>query len=276
MWTGGHCRLAAAVAEELEGGEQQGEEAGGKAAHREHQREPAEVGVRALSAVMPPKLVKISAAAMTPVPKMRRPVRRSLRVSGCIGNSGLGRRLAVGSEHRVDDDSADRNVEPDGVGPAREFLVCGEASGEREEEGDEDHRQADDGEKNVRRQQDPEVDEAGGGVGLGEEHVAVEDVVGDVGDEKDARDDEGAEHAVAVFDDLATTNVAEADDEEDGAERVEDGVERWKKGEVRAGDVDRRMVVDQPGEEERCDCADADDRGDDRGRRAVGSWAAAS
>ena len=59
--------------------------------------------------------------------------------------------------------------------------------------------------------------------------------------------------------------VSEADDEEDCAERVEDGVERGEKGEVRTGDVDRRMVVDQPREEERGNRADADDGGDDAG-----------
>ena len=146
--------------------------------------------------------------------------------------------------------------------------MCREASGEREEKGDEDHWQADDGEKNVRRQQEPEIDEACGWVGLGKEHVAVQHVVDDVGDEKDARDNERAEHAVAVFDDLATTNVAEADDQEDGAERVEEGVERREEGETRAGDVDRRMVVDEPREQERGDSADADDGGDDRRRSA--------
>ena len=109
----------------------------------------------------------------------------------------------------------------------------------------------------MRGEENPEVDEAGCGVGLGEEHVAVEDVVGDVGDEEDAGDDEGSEHAVAVGDDLAAANVAEAEDEEDGAECVEDCVERGEEGEMRAGDVDGRMVVDEPGEEERGDGADA-------------------
>src|SRR5258705_6267507 len=212
---------------------------------------------------MPPKLVKMSAAAMAPVPKMSRPVRRSLRVSGCIRKA-----LAVGSQHGVDDDAADRHVEPDGIRPARETAMRGEASREREEKSDEDHRQADDGEKNVRRQQEPEVDEAGCGVSLGEEHVAVQDVVDDVGDEEDGGNDECAEHAVAVSDDLATTNVTKTDDEEDCAECVEDGVERREEGESRAGDVDRRMVVDEPCQEERGDSADADDGGDDRGRRA--------
>ena len=87
-----------------------------------------------------------------------------------------------------------------------------EASCQREEERDEDHGQADDGEKNMRRQQKPEIDEARRGIGAWKEHVAVQDMVDDVGDEEDARDDERAEHAVAVFDDLASTNVAKADD----------------------------------------------------------------
>jgi hypothetical protein len=96
----------------------------------------------------------------------------------------------------------------------------------------------------------------------------MQDVVHNVSDEKDGRDDERAEHAVAVFDDLAATNVAKTDDQEDCTERVEDGVERRKKGEARAGDVNRRMVVDEPGEKERGDRADANNGGDDRRRSA--------
>ena len=102
----------------------------------------------------------------------------------------------------------------------------------------------------MRRQQQPEINETGCGVGLGEEHVAVQNVVDDVGDEKDGRNDERAEHAVPVGNDLATTDVAETDDEEDSTERVEHGVERGKEGEARTGDVDRRMIVDQPCKEE--------------------------
>ena len=55
----------------------------------------------------------------------------------------------------------------------------------------------------VRGEKNPEIDEAGCGVGPGEEHVAVEDVVDDIGDQEEARHDEGPEHAVAVGDDLA-------------------------------------------------------------------------
>ncbi len=42
--------LAVAIADELNDSEQQGKEAGGKAAHGQHQREPAEVGVWTLMA----------------------------------------------------------------------------------------------------------------------------------------------------------------------------------------------------------------------------------
>src|SRR5258708_2504996 len=111
----------------------------------------------------------------------------------------------------------------------------------------------------MRCQQNPKIDKACSWIGLGEEHVAVQDVVGDVRDEEDARHDEGAEHAVAMFDDLAAANVAITNDQKNGTERVEDGVKRWKECQVRACDVDGRMVVDKPREKERGDGADADD-----------------
>src|ERR1700738_2798887 len=96
---------------------------------------------------IPPKTVLISRTEMAPVPKMRRPVVRILRVSGCIEArlfKVLGiqatRCLVDGGLHDVDDDSGDGDVEPDGEGVAGEALVRGESSGEREEEGDENER----------------------------------------------------------------------------------------------------------------------------------------
>ena len=118
-------------------------------------------------------------------------------------------------------------------------------------------------------EEDPEIDEACCGMRGGEKHVAMENVVGDVGDQEGARDNERGEHAVAVCGDLAELDVTEADDEEDGAESVEDGVQRREEGEVGSGGVNGRMVVDQPCEEDRRDGGDADDGGDDRGGRAV-------
>ncbi len=78
-------RSAVAVADELHGGEEQGEEAGGEASHGEHEGRASRSWCVGPWWVTPPKTVKMSAAERTPVPKMMRPVRRSLRVSGCIG-----------------------------------------------------------------------------------------------------------------------------------------------------------------------------------------------
>jgi hypothetical protein len=44
----GEVDLAAAVTEELDGGEEKSEEASGEAAHGKHEREPAEIGVGSL------------------------------------------------------------------------------------------------------------------------------------------------------------------------------------------------------------------------------------
>jgi len=128
--------------------------------------------------------------------------------------------------------------------------MCWESAGKRQEECDEDHRQTDDREQDMWREQNPEVDEACRGICLGEEHVAVQNMIGDIGDEEDARNDEGTEHAISMCGDLTATDVTISDDEEDGAQGVEDRVERWEKSQMSAGDVDRRMIVDQPCEEE--------------------------
>ncbi len=144
-----------------------------------------------------------------------------------------------------------------------------EAAGEGEKEGDQDHRERYDGEEDVGEKENPEIEEARGGMLGGEEHVAVQDVVGDVGHEERAGHNEGREHAVAVCGDLAEPDVAEADEEEDGAECVEDGIQRGEEGEVGSGGVDGGVVVDQPCEEDGRDCGDADDGGDDGGGRAI-------
>ena len=63
---------------------------------------------------------------------------------------------------------------------------------------------------------------------------------------------------------LPAADEAKAEEKKDRAERVEDRVECGEKGELGSGDVGGRMVVDQPGEEERGDHADSDDQQDDR------------
>ena len=94
---GGDRRLALAVADEFGEAEHQREHARRQAAHRDHQREPARVGVRALTAD-PSEDRRASNAASAPLRKMARPVRSSWRVSRCIASAAC-------SLHEIDDDS---------------------------------------------------------------------------------------------------------------------------------------------------------------------------
>ena len=149
----------------------------------------------------------------------------------------------------------------------------GEASGERKEEGDEDERKGDDGAEDVGGEQDPKVELAGERMGGGEASVAVEGVVGDVADKEQGGKEEGGEHAVAVLGDLPAVDVADAEQKRDGAAGVEDGVERGQEGEVLVGRVGRLVEVDEPGEEDGCERADADQSGDHvEGRLVGGRW----
>src|SRR6185312_3070653 len=143
-----------------------------------------------------------------------------------------------------------------------------EAPAQRKKERDEDQRKADRCDEDVRRQQHPKVDGARGGISLWKEDIAVQHVVGDVGNEKRARSDERAEHAVAVRRNVAASNEAESCKQKDRADRIENRVERRKKREMRTGDVGWRMEVDDPRQKRRRERADADDAPDN------GSWCA--
>jgi hypothetical protein len=101
-----------------------------------------------------------------------------------------------------------------------------------------------------------------------ETHLAVESVVGDVADQEEAGYDEGAKHAGAVRVYPSALDLAEAHQEQDGAEQVQGRVQGRKEGQVRSGDVGGLVVIDKPAEEERCGHTDGDDGGDDRWRSA--------
>ena len=86
--------------------------------------------------------------------------------SGWAGMVGVGDRRIEGmafiarilaslreAQHDVGDDAGDRDVEPDGKGPARDFAVLRDAAGEREEKCDEDQGQGDDGQNDVAGEQ---------------------------------------------------------------------------------------------------------------------------
>ena len=166
-------------------------------------------------------------------------------------------------QHGIDDDAGDRDVKPQREGVTGDGAVEREASREREEEGNQDHRQRDDRREDVWGEQDPEIEEAGDGVRGGKVCVAVQRVVGDVGDQEERREEERGKHAGAVFRDRAMLDVRDAEEQGDGAEGVQRGVERREEGKLGAGDVRRRVKVDEPDEEERGGEADRDDRSDD-------------
>ena len=119
-----------------------------------------------------------------------------------------------------------------------------EAAGEREEEGDEDQRKREDGEDDVGGEELP-VERPPGAEAV-EVGFAVEGEVDEVGDEEDRGEEEGCEHRGAVQRDAAGADEAVAEEQRDGRERVEDGVDaagasgvgcrrrRWGRGSRRA------------------------------------------
>ena len=128
--------------------------------------------------------------------------------------------------HGVDDDSGERDVEPDREGVAGKFSVRGKTAGEGEEEGDEDHRQRNDGKKDVREQELPI--EGPPGAETVEVSLAVEGEVGEIGDQEDRGEEKGSEHRCSVLLDAAGADEDEAGDQRDGAAGVKHGVEQWE------------------------------------------------
>ena len=94
-------------------------------------------------------------------------------------------------------------------------------------------------------------------------HVAVEGVIGDVGDEEKGGKDKRREHGRPVLADAPGTDEAETGDEGDGREGVEEGVECRKEEQMGARNIGGRMIIDEPAEEEAGDSADGDNGGDD-------------
>src|SRR6202022_2551528 len=80
-------------------------------------------------------------------------------------------------------------------------------------------------------------------------HVAVERVIGDVGDEEKRRKEKGREHGSPVLADAPGADEAETGDEGDGREGVEEGVECRKEKQVGGRNISGRMIIDKPAEE---------------------------
>jgi hypothetical protein len=100
-------------------------------------------------------------------------------------------------------------------------------------------------------------------------HVAMEGVIGDVGDEEQGGKDKRREHGHPVLADAPGADEAETGDEGDGREGVEEGVERRKEEQVAARNVGGRMIIDEPAEEEAGNGADGNNGGDDAERGTV-------
>jgi hypothetical protein len=141
------------------------------------------------------------------------------------------------------------------------------ATGKREKKSDENHRQGDDRETDVRDEQ-REVNITNRALAL-KAHVAVEGVIGDVGNEEKEGEDKRREHGRPVLADALGADKAETDDEGNGGEGVEQGVERRKEEKVRARNVGGCMIVNEPAEEEAGDSTDGDNGGDDAERSTV-------
>ena len=91
--------------------------------------------------------------------------------------------LSINRQHCINDHTGDGDVEPDGESPSREFFMCGKASTEREEKGDENHRQHDHGKNDVRDKQG-EIDPAYRAFTV-KFHFTVQDVIRQIGREKE-------------------------------------------------------------------------------------------
>ena len=138
---------------------------------------------------------------------------------------------SIGREHGVDDDAGDRDVEPNRKSESGQAPVRGKAAAERKEKSNENHRQGHDRETDVRDEQ-REVDVSNRTLAL-KTRVTVEGVIGDIGHEEKGGKDKRREHGRPVLADALGANEAETDDEGDGGEGVEQGVERRKEEQVR-------------------------------------------
>ena len=121
------------------------------------------------------------------------------------------------------------------------------ATAEREEKSDENHRKGHDRETDVRDEQ-REVDVTNHALAL-KTHVAVEGVIGDVGDEENGGENKRGEHGCPVLADALNADEIETGDERDRGEGVEQGVECRKEEQVGARNIGRCVIIDEPAEE---------------------------
>jgi hypothetical protein len=127
--------------------------------------------------------------------------------------------LAEEAEHRVDEHSGHRHVEPHRQGVASDRAVLAKAPGEREKEAQENERQHQRRKGHV-RDEDEEVHGANEAVSA-ETRVAVRGVVNDVRHEKEGGGAQRHEDAPHVGRDVSAANGAVGEDEKKRTRRVE-------------------------------------------------------
>jgi hypothetical protein len=182
-------------------------------------------------------------------------------------NAEVNASSTIGREHGVDNYTGHGDVEPNRESPSGQASVRGKTTAEREKKRDQNHRQGHHRETDVRDEQ-REIDVTNSGRTL-KVHVAVEGVIGDIGDEKKGRKNKCREHGCSVLADALCPDEVEAGDEGDGREGVEERVECRKEEQMGPCNVGRRMIIDEPAEEKAGPGADADNGGDDAKRRTV-------
>jgi len=116
------------------------------------------------------------------------------------------------------------------------------AAAQREEEGDENHRQSHDREADVGYQQ-WKVEVTDRALAL-KAHIAMKGMIGDIGYEEKSRNDKGREHRRAMLSDSLGADEQEPGNERDSGQSIEQGVERRKKKQVSASRIGRRMIID--------------------------------
>src|SRR5579872_2439575 len=199
--------------------------------------------VRAPVVVKPPRTVINNRTESKPAPTMEPPHCSSWRVPSWAGVA-RGKEGFCGGladivlslrepQHHVGDHAGDGDIQPEWKCPSGDFAVLRKAAREREEKGDKNEWQRDHSEQDVTCKQ-PEIEGAIRDVQRVAD-VAVQRVVEDVAHEKQARKGESRNHGCAMGCDAAGTNEGVADEQENGGEAVENGVQRGKEGVFAAG-----------------------------------------
>jgi hypothetical protein len=169
----------------------------------------------------------------------------------------------VRPQDEVHDDARHRDIEPNGKRPpghgAMKAELCARGVPQRaEDQRQRDHREADVGDE------DEEVDGANPAV-TRKQSVAVEEVIGDIADQKERGKASSADHETHVREAIATADIDVTADEAESAERVEDSV-RGGKREHPLGRGYLSLEVDEP-DEKGCN---GDTQGNDGGNGLAG------